>query len=133
MNDLNSVLIEGRLTRDAEVKTLNGTVLAKISVAVNRYIKKDAGYEQEVSYFEAAAFGKLAERLGEKGVKGAYTRIVGKLKQERWDGSDGKARSKVVIIADHVDITARKNGGGVADDGGNAEPPDSFAENDIPF
>jgi single-strand DNA-binding protein len=132
MNNLNSVLIDGNLTRDVEVKTFqNGTVVARLSVAVNRYVKKDAGYEQEVSYIDVTAFGKLAERVGEKGVKGAYARIIGRLKQERWNGSDGKAYSKVVIIADNVDLKA-KEGAERSSTGGNNEPPDSFTD-DIPF
>jgi single-strand DNA-binding protein len=29
--------------------------------------------------------------------------VVGRLKQERWNDEDGKARSKVLIVAEHVE------------------------------
>ena len=31
-------------------------------------------------------------------------RVVGRLKQERWNGADGKSRSKIVIVAEHVEF-----------------------------
>jgi single-strand DNA-binding protein len=30
--------------------------------------------------------------------------VVGRLKQDRWIGADGKARSKITIVAEHVEF-----------------------------
>jgi single-strand DNA-binding protein len=40
-NDINSVIINGRLTRDAELKyTGRGTAMCRFSLAVNRGVKR---------------------------------------------------------------------------------------------
>jgi single-strand DNA-binding protein len=31
-------------------------------------------------------------------------RVVGRLKQERWTGPDGKAQAKILIVAEHVEF-----------------------------
>jgi single-strand DNA-binding protein len=106
MNHLNSILIEGNLVRDPEYKTVGGgTPLCNMSIAVNRWYKKGdgSGSEQEVSYFDVAAWGKLADACRKIGSKGRGLRVVGRLKQERWQEADGKARSKVLITADHIE------------------------------
>jgi single-strand DNA-binding protein len=106
MNNLNSILIEGNLVRDPEYKTVgSGMPLCNMSIAVNRWHRKADGGEpeQDVSYFDAAAWGKLAETCRTLGSKGRGLRVVGRLKQERWKEPDGKARSRVLIIADHIE------------------------------
>jgi single-strand DNA-binding protein len=34
-------------------------------------------------------------------------RVVGRLKQDRWTGTDGKPRSAVKIVAEHVEFKPR--------------------------
>ena len=104
MNNLNSVLVEGNLVRDPEYKTTTkGTALCKFTVASNRYFKQEDGFEKEVSYFDVESWGKIADSVNNLGRKGRGVRVVGRLKQERWNGNDGKAMSRVVIVADHVE------------------------------
>jgi single-strand DNA-binding protein len=38
------------------------------------------------------------------GHKGRGVRVVGRLKQERWQNAEGQAQSKVVIVAEHVEF-----------------------------
>jgi len=104
MNNLNSVLVEGNLVRDPEYKTTTkGTALCKFTVASNRYFKQDDGFEKEVSYFEVESWGKIADSVNNLGRKGRGVRVVGRLKQERWQSNDGKAMTRVVIVAEHVE------------------------------
>jgi single-strand DNA-binding protein len=42
--------------------------------------------------------------------KGRGVRVVGRLKQDRWQDSDGKTRSKVHIVAEHVEFKPKFNG-----------------------
>ena len=105
MNNLNSVLIEGTLTRDAAFRnTSKGTAVCNLSLACNRYFRQDSGLEKEVSFFDVEAWSRVAENCRDKGSKGRGVRVVGRLKQERWNGADGKARSRVVIVAEHVEF-----------------------------
>lgn len=109
MNQLNSLIIEGNVCRDAEVKeTANGFSLATFPIAVNRYHKKaDGSYEQEVSYFDIEAWGELAKAVKENTSKGSGVRIVGRLKQNRWTDQNGKNQAKISVIAEHIDFLAK--------------------------
>ena len=106
MNDLNSVLIEGNLTRDPELRYIpNGTAVATLSVANNRYWKQEGNkHGNEVSFVEIVTWGKLATACSENLVKGRGVRVTGRLKQDRWEDDEGNARSKVVIVAEHVEF-----------------------------
>jgi single-strand DNA-binding protein len=37
-------------------------------------------------------------------LKGRGVRVVGRLKQDRWTGPEGQARSKILIVAEHVEF-----------------------------
>jgi single-strand DNA-binding protein len=115
MNNLNSILIEGNLVRDPLFRTTpKGTPLCTFSLASNRFFKQDSGLEKEVSFFDVETWSKLAENCYNLGRKGRGVRVVGRLKQERWNGSDGKSHSKVAIVAEHVEFRPefKKNGQG---------------------
>lgn len=102
MSSLNSVLIEGNLTRDPETSTLaSGTALCKFSIAYNRNYKKGDIWEKEVSYFDVVVWGNLVDRLADL-KKGSSVKVVGRLKQERWNDKEGKAQYKVTIVAEDV-------------------------------
>jgi single-strand DNA-binding protein len=105
MNNLNSILIEGNLVRDPSYKeTAKGTPLCTFSIASNRFFKQDSGLEKEVSYFDVETWAKLAEQCYNLGRKGRGVRVVGRLRQDRWTDSGGKARSRVSIVAEHVEF-----------------------------
>ena len=104
MNDLNSVLLEGNLTRDPESTVTKGwNTLCTFSIGVNRQYKIEGEQKEEASFFEIQTWGKLAENCFEYLSKGRGVRITGRLKQSRWE-SDGKSRSKVVVVADQVEF-----------------------------
>jgi len=105
MNNLNSILIEGNLVRDAEIRTTpKGTTVGTFQIASNRFYKQETGMEKEVSFFNVEAWSKLAESVGNKGRKGRGVRVVGRLKQDRWNDKEGKTQSKVVIVAEHIEF-----------------------------
>jgi single-strand DNA-binding protein len=118
MNNLNSILIEGNLVRDPLFRsTPKGTPVCTFSLASNRFYKQDSGLEKEVSFFDVETWSKLAENCYNLGHKGRGVRVVGRLKQERWSGPDGKPRSRVTIVAEHVEFRPefRKEGETIAD------------------
>ena len=104
MNQLNSILIEGNLVRDPEFTTTSkGTSICKFTIASNRYFKQGNEFQQEVSYFDVVTWSDLAARCSEKLKKGKGVRVIGRLKQERWTDKDGHGKSKVCIVANHVE------------------------------
>jgi single-strand DNA-binding protein len=105
MNNLNSILIEGNMVRDPLFRsTPKGTPVCTFSVASNRFYKQDTGMEKEVSFFDVETWAHLAENCSNLGRKGRGVRVVGRLKQERWNDNEGKPRSKVKIVAEHVEF-----------------------------
>jgi single-strand DNA-binding protein len=105
MNNLNSILLEGNLVRDPLLRaTPKGTSVCTFTLASNRFFRQDAGMEKEVSFFDVETWAKLAEHCYNQGRKGRGVRVVGRLKQDRWSGSDGKAHSRVAIVAEHVEF-----------------------------
>jgi len=104
MNNLNSVLIEGNMVRDPLVRsTPKGTQVCHFSIASNRFFRQDSSLEKETGFFDVEAWGKLANTCSSQGRKGRGVRVVGRLKQDRWTGSDGKNHNKVAIVAEHVE------------------------------
>lgn len=106
MNSLNQIILEGRVTRQAELKQLpSGTSFCALPIAVNRSYKNAAGtVTEEVSYFDISSFGKTAEVCVKYASVGRLIRVVGRLKQDRWKNQDGKNLSKVSILAEHIEL-----------------------------
>jgi single-strand DNA-binding protein len=105
MNNLNSVLLEGNLVRDPLIRsTPKGTQVCNFTIASNRFFRQDSSFEKETGFFDVETWGKLAEACGAKGQKGIGARIVGRLKQYRWENAAGENRSRIVIVAEHVEF-----------------------------
>jgi len=105
MNNLNSILIEGNLVKDPLLRsTSKGTQVCTMRLASNRFFKLDSGYEREVTFVDVDAWSRLAEACSSKGRKGRGVRVVGRIKQDRWTGADGKPHSKISIVAEHVEF-----------------------------
>ena len=108
MNSLNSILLEGNLVRDPESgETLKGTKFSKFSIATNRFYKHEGSKVDEVSYFDVEVWAKLAENCNTNLEKGRGVRVVGRLKQDRWQDEEGKGRTRVKIIGEHVEFKAQ--------------------------
>ena len=104
MNNLNSVLIEGNLTREPELNYTSSSVpVCKFPIAVNRKYKVNNQMQDEVSYFDIETWNKTAESCSQHLNKGRGIRVVGRLKQERWQ-QNGQNRTRIVIIAEHVEF-----------------------------
>ena len=110
MNNLNSILLEGNLVRDPELShTPKGTPVCNFSIASNRFYKIEDEYQKEVSFFNVTTWAKLAVACSDYLQKGRGVRVIGRLKQERWKGEDGKGRSRIHIVADHVEFRPKFN------------------------
>ena len=104
-NDLNSLILEGNLVRDAElIEPAEGFKICKFTIAVNRWYKNknDEGVD-EVSYFDVEVYGKAAEACVNKATKGRSIRVVGRLKQAQWKDDEGKYMSRIYVVAEHIE------------------------------
>lgn len=103
-NDLNSVVLIGRMTKDPEFKTVGQTSLANFSIANNRSYMDNGTRKDLVNYFECSVWGKLAEILKQYGGKGKQIMVEGRLEQSTWDSQDGKKLSKVRIRVENFQL-----------------------------
>ena len=141
MNQMNQIVIEGNVVRDTQVReTARGTRVCIVPIATNRYYRDMKGaFQKETAYFDVEAWGENFCRTATKmAKKGRGVRVVGRLKQDRWKGQDGKSLSKIFIVAEHLEFQPeKKNDGNTNDDAdiANAEVAAAGlrAEADIPM
>jgi len=95
-----TITIIGNLTRDPELKFLDksGTATVKIGVAVTRKWKDKQGAEMEqTSFFDATAYGTLAQNIADSLVKGDRVVVTGQQEQRTWETDKGEKRSTFEI------------------------------------
>lgn len=124
-NDINNVVLIGRMTRDPEFKTVGQTSLANFSIANNRSYVDNGTRKDIVNYFDCVVWGKLAEILKQYGGKGKQLMVEGRLEQSTWDGPDGKKLSKVKIRVDNFQLLGGKTSQNpsVVNEGANSNSP----------
>ena len=83
--------------------TPKGTSVCNFTIASNRFYRQDSSTEKEVGFFDVEAWGRLADACNTQGRKGRGVRVVGRLKQDRWTGNDGKNHARIAIVAEHVE------------------------------
>lgn len=109
-NDLNKVILIGRLTRDPEYKTINGTSLVNFSIANNRTYVTGGEKREETHYFDCEAWGKLADIIRQYTGKGKQILVEGRLKQDTWE-TDGKKMSKIRLVTENMQLLGSSQGG----------------------
>ncbi len=110
MTDINKVFLIGRLTREAELKSLTNTSVCNFSIAINRAMKDASGnWSDEVHYFDIELYGRQGEAIHRYLQKGKQVGIEGALKQNRWEDANGNKRSKVLVVAANVQLLGNMN------------------------
>lgn len=85
---MNKVILIGRLTKDAEIRTTQtGKKVASFSIAVDD--GKDSSGQRLTSYFNCTAWDSLADLIEQFVKKGHRLSVVGKLQNRSWDKPDG--------------------------------------------
>ncbi|HFG1074028.1 TPA: single-stranded DNA-binding protein, partial [Klebsiella pneumoniae] len=95
----NKVILMGRAGKDAELRyTPNGTAIASLTLATEISYSDNEGKEQkETEWHDIVIFGKKAEAAGKYFKKGMMLYFVGRIRNNKWQGTDGKMRSNKVI------------------------------------
>jgi single-strand DNA-binding protein len=120
MNDLNQIMLIGRLTKDAELRyTGSNLALCKMRVASTQRTRKDNAWVEEPFYIDVTLWGKSAEAVHRYLVKGKQVAVAGTLHEDHWE-KDGQARSRVVINANNIQLLG---GGGSGGQGSQGRPP----------
>ena len=119
---VNQVILLGRLTRDAELRsTSGGKNVTEFSLAV------DKGNDQ-AAFFDVVAWEKTAELVAQYTQKGSKVLVQGRLDQQSWE-KDGKKNSKMVIMVDDIVFCDQAKKETPAND----KSPDTKQGEDVPF
>ena len=130
MLGINKVFLLGNLTRDPELRfTSSGQAVCNFSVAVNKRVKKDDVWTNDVDYFDIVVWGKQGENCSEYLSKGRGVFVEGRLQNDTWETEDGQKRSKIRVVAVSVHFLPKSTS--VAESGGEFPPQDIGS--DSPF
>lgn len=96
---INIVILAGNLTKDPEVKVVNGKSLCEITIAVDR----GYGDKKKRVFIDGVAWGKTADNLAKYHKKGSPCAVEGELDLDQWeDKTSGQKRSKHKIAIERV-------------------------------
>lgn len=118
------------MTAEPELRTTpSGKSVCNFSVAVNRRNKVEG--QPDVDFFRIAAWNQLGENCGKHLAKGKKVCVVGSVSLRTYQGSDGKTRANIEIMATDVEFLSPRD---EHREQNNPEPiPVSVPEGDLPF
>jgi single-stranded DNA-binding protein len=113
LTNRNIIILEGGLTKDPEVFESAGVVHLSLAIdgaGSEKGVKNASGYFDikfwlsSSPYSSEAVVESVKRMLSEKTLqKGSRVAVNGRLVQERWE-KDGKKSSKVVVVADSIEL-----------------------------
>ena len=123
MSNLNVVVLQGNLTKDAEIVGAEKNV-ARFTIAVN----SGFGDNKETAFIDCVAFGKQVEAIKEYFLKGKQILVRGAIRQNRWESKEGEKRSKLEIVLDNFNGFSFVGSGKPSDKEDAPEPASSTGE-----
>ena len=125
---INTLVVSGRVTADAEVTELrSGAEVLKFGIAVNKRVKRDDEWENEAMFFDVETFDRYSVKMADQITKGRKVTVHGKLDYRAWEADDGSKRSRVSIKAEDIELGSLPRG--QRDDKPQADPYDE----EVPF
>lgn len=100
----------GRLTRDAELKTVSdGISMARFTVAVNRRFAKENA-EQKADFINCTAWRKTGEFIAKHFKKGSMIAVTGELQTHTYLNDMGEKRYVTEVNVSEAYFTGEKTG-----------------------
>ena len=104
---MNKLHIIGNLTRDPELRTVNGqngsVSVCDFTVAVNRRNGGNNG-QNDTDYFRITAWRGLGENCSKYLTKGRKVAVVGPVSCRTYTGNDGVTRASLEVTAEDVEF-----------------------------
>jgi single-stranded DNA-binding protein len=105
LNDLNSVLLGGTVAKEPVVSyDPKGVPRCLLVIASERYLRYENGMEKQTTDMQVYTKGRLAEQCMKCCHAGRKVRVVGRLQILSGKNTEGRAVSRVVIEAEHVEV-----------------------------
>lgn len=108
---MNSIILRGRLTADAEVRVTSdekSTTIARFSLAVQDRTHRNSSGEYDVDFIKIVAFNGLANTVGQYTGKGSEIILTGRLHTYSYEKENRKVYMSEVI-AERIEFIDRCN------------------------
>lgn len=109
---MNTLILIGRLTDNAEVKTTTGKnsfTVARFTLAVQDKSYKNDDNEHEVDYIKCVAYGKLADVVKQYTKKGSELLTEGKLHTYSYENKEDKKVYMAENIVERLEFLSSNN------------------------
>lgn len=142
MQDVNSVTLVGRLTRDPELRaTAGGTSVASLRLAYTQSRKNNSTgqWDEEAGYIDVTVFGNQADTVSKYLAKGRQVAVQGRLDYREWTTTEGNRRNATQVVANQVQFIGGEGQGAQSRQASNPVAAQSNPSNaprnddDIPF
>ena len=106
---LNQVVLVGRLTKELEVKEMEGgKKLTYVTVAVPRSYKNADG-EYETDFIDCTLWNGIAENTAEYCHKGDIIGVKGRIQSSSYEKEDGTKVYKMEIVAEKITFLSSRS------------------------
>lgn len=137
---INSVVLVGRMTKDAELRyTPSNVAVATFTLAVNRPFKNQNG-EREADFINIVMWRQQAENLANWAKKGALVGIEGRIQTRSYDNQQGQRVYVTEVVAENFSLMESRSvregqGGGYSAPSNQAptQPTPNFSKQENPF
>jgi len=103
---MNCVMLMGRTVRDAEIRNNGDMTIAKITLAVDRKVKKEGG--QSADFIPCTAFKKTAEFIEKYVKKGTKVVVQGRWQTGSFDNKEGQKVYTNDCIIEQIEFAESK-------------------------
>jgi single-strand DNA-binding protein len=98
---INEVIIQGRLTRDPDLRhTKNNKAVSSFTVAVDRSRKTDG--QPEADFIPCVAWGKSAEFISKWFEKGQAIVLSGSIRSRSWTDRNDNKRTSIEVVTEEI-------------------------------
>lgn len=105
---INSVALNGRLTRDVDLRyTTSGIAVGQFTLAVDRRFKSKSG-NRETDFISCQIWRKSAENLANYAHKGSLIGIEGRIQTRTYDNKQGQKVYVTEVIAENFSLLEPK-------------------------
>ncbi len=103
MNLVNNVMLIGRLGSDPKVRDAGtGNKVANFTIATSEFYKVKDEYKERTYWHNIVAWGKDAEKVQERCVKGTEVVLSGKLTNKVYEDKDGQKRYVTEVVVNEI-------------------------------
>lgn len=103
---MNKVQLIGRLTKDPDLRyTKSNIAVASYTIAINT----GYGEKQQTDYINISSWGKSGELVSNYFKKGQAIALVGRLRSNNYEDSNGNKRYTVEVITEDIEFVGSKN------------------------